>query len=683
MPTNTLLLEIGTEELPPKSLNNLREALQQNISSGLEQAELSHGEVHSFATPRRLAILVHELADQQPDQKVEKRGPAVKSAFDDDGSPTKALAGFMRACGIRDPAKLDTVTTNKGNYLVYRATRSGLELSSLLEAIVGAALTALPVERRMRWGKSRLEFVRPVQWLVCLYGNSVVPIELLGKKAANKSSGHRFMSNGQFEIHRSNEYVERCRENFVMVDFMERKNSIRKQVINLASQEKANLEIDEALLNEVTSLVEWPMALAGGFDRSFLKVPPEVLISAMKEHQRYFHLVDSTGSLVPRFITISNIESLDSSQVIAGNERVIRPRLADAVFFFERDTRISMEKKLTRLEGVVFQADLGTYAGKSQRISELSSFIAQKLGISSAPTIRAGMLCKVDLVSDMVGEFPDLQGTMGSYYARHDGEAEEVCNAIAEHYRPTQSGGVLPSGEVASCVALADKIDSLVGIFGIKQPPTGSRDPFALRRQALGVVRICIENKLDLCLDDCLSESARLYDKDFDPANVSDYITERLTGYYQDYGIPGDVVDAATNSASKTVNLLEIDGVVRTLESFRDGPTAVSIIAANKRVANFLKKADPKELTGKFNSTLATEEAEIGLGNALIGLDLSKSKGAGEKLEKLADLQGPVDRFFDEVMVMAEDERARKNRLGLLRELRRHFLEVADFSLLQ
>ena len=683
MPTNTLLLEIGTEELPPKSLNTLRKALQQNVTSGLEQAELSHGEVYSYATPRRLAILVHELADRQPDQEVVKRGPAVKAAFNDDGVPSKALVGFMKGCEIKDATQLDTVTTNKGDYLVYRATKMGLDLSSLLEALLGDALKALAVDRKMRWGKSRLEFVRPVQWLVCLYGNSVLPIELLGKKAANKSSGHRFMSNGQFEIHKPNDYIELCRENFVIADFTDRKDAIREQIVDLASQEKAHLEIDEALLDEVTSLVEWPSALAGGFDSSFLRVPPEVLISAMKEHQRYFHLVDGNGDLLPRFITISNIDSLDSSQVIAGNERVIRPRLADAAFFFERDTRISMEKKLSRLESVVFQAELGTYAEKCQRISKLASFIAQKLGLNPATTKRAGMLCKVDLVSDMVGEFPDLQGIMGGYYARHDGEAQEVCIAIEEHYRPTKSGGVLPSAKDASCVALADKIDTLVGIFGIKQAPTGSRDPFALRRQALGVVRICIENKLDLGLDDFVSKATSLYGKDFDSASVSEYIVERLTNYYQGFGIPGDAVEAATKNASNSINLLEIDDIVRTLQDFREGPTGVSIIAANKRVANFLKKADPNELSSAFNSTLATEEAEIGLGNALIGLDLSKSKGAGEKLKKLAVLQGPVDYFFDEVMVMAEDEEVRKNRLGLLREVRQQFLVVADFSILQ
>ena len=683
MPTNTLLLEVGTEELPPKSLNNLREALQQNIEAGLNQAELSHGQVESFATPRRLGILVHDLADRQPDQNVEKRGPAVKSAFDDDGEPTKALAGFMRGCDVADPSQLDTITTNKGDYLVYRAIKSGLDLPSLLEELLGSALTALPVDRRMRWGKSRLEFVRPVQWLVCLYGSSIIPIQLLGKEASNTSSGHRFMSGGQFEITKANDYVELCRKNYVLADFTERKNLIREQVVDLASQENAHLEIDEDLLNEVTSLVEWPRALAGGFDSSFLNVPPEVLISAMKEHQRYFHLVDNNGKLVPRFITISNIESLDSSQVVAGNERVIRPRLADAAFFFDQDTRTSLEQKSARLENVVFQADLGTYAEKCDRIAALAAYIAQQLGSDTDAAKRAGKLCKADLVSDMVGEFPDLQGTMGSYYARHDNEAEEVCIAIAQHYRPTQSGGILPTSDVASCVALADKIDSLIGIFGINQSPTGSRDPFALRRQSLGVIRICVENRLNIPLNDCLNEASSLYGRAFDTVNVSNYIVERLTSYYQEQGIPGDVVEAATNSASTSVNLLEIDDVVRTLQSFRNGPAAKSIVAANKRVANFLKKAGPSDLASSFDATVATDEAEIALGRALNKLDLSKSKGAGAKLEKLAVLQEPVDHFFDEVMVMAEDEKVRKNRLGLLQKLRQQFLEVADFSLLQ
>ncbi|MBT4616624.1 MAG: glycine--tRNA ligase subunit beta [Gammaproteobacteria bacterium] len=683
MPTNTLLLEVGTEELPPKSLNNLREALQQNIEAGLNQAELSHGKVESFATPRRLGILVHDLADRQPDQNVEKRGPAVKSAFDDDGEPTKALAGFMRGCDVADPSQLDTITTNKGDYLVYRAIKSGLDLPSLLEELLGSAVTALPVDRRMRWGKSRLEFVRPVQWLVCLYGSSVIPIQLLGKEASNTSSGHRFMSGGQFEITKANDYVELCRTNYVLADFTERKNLIREQVVDLAAREKAHLEIDEDLLNEVTSLVEWPRALAGGFDSSFLNVPPEVLISAMKEHQRYFHLVDNNGKLVPRLITISNIESLDSSQVVAGNERVIRPRLADAAFFFDQDTRTSLEQKSARLENVVFQADLGTYAQKCDRIAALAAYIAQQLGSDTDAAKRAGKLCKADLVSDMVGEFPDLQGTMGSYYARHDKETEEVCIAIAQHYRPTQSGGILPTSDVASCVALADKIDSLTGIFGINQPPTGSRDPFALRRQSLGVIRICVENQLNIPLNDCLNEASRIYGRAFDTVNVSNYIVERLTSYYQEQGIPGDVVEAATNSASTSVNLLAIDDVVRTLQSFRNGPAAKSIVAANKRVANFLKKAGPSDLASSFDASVATDEAEIALGRALNKLDLSKSKGAGAKLEKLAVLQEPVDHFFDEVMVMAEDEKVRKNRLGLLQKLRQQFLEVADFSLLQ
>ncbi len=683
MPNNNLLLELGTEELPPKSLNNLRQTLQQNIESRLGQAELAHGKIESFATPRRLAILIHDLADRQPDQNVEKRGPAVKSAFEANGEATKALAGFMRGCGVADPSQLDTITTDKGDYLVYRATKRGLELASLLEELVDAALTALPVARRMRWGKSRLEFVRPVQWLVCLYGSSVIPIQLFGKEAGNTSSGHRFMSAGQFNIATANDYVEACRGNYVLADFNERKNLIREQIVELASSEGAHLQVDEALLDEVTSLVEWPRALAGGFDSSFLKVPPEVLISAMKEHQRYFHLVDNNGELVPRFITISNIESLDSSQVVAGNERVIRPRLADAAFFFEQDTRTSLQEKFARLEAVVFQADLGTYAEKCHRISGLAAFIAQQLGLDTNAASRAGKLCKADLVSDMVGEFPDLQGTMGGYYARHDKEADDVSIAIAEHYRPTQSGGILPTTGVASCVALADKIDSLIGIFGINQPPTGSRDPFTLRRQSLGVIRICIENQLSIPLENCLIEASRLHGKGFDTAKVSSYIIERLAGYYREQGISGDVVEAATNSASTAVNLLEIDDVVRTLQTFRNGPTAGSIVAANKRIANLLKKAESTDLLGSFDPTLATDDAEIVLGRLLAQLDLSQSKGAGAKLEKLAVLQEPVDNFFDQVMVMVEDAKVRQNRLGLLQELRHQFLEVADFSLLQ
>ena len=683
MVTKPLLFELGTEELPPKSLNNLRQALHRNIESGLEQAELSHGEDESFATPRRLAILVHELADRQPDQNVERRGPAVKSAFNEDGEPTKALAGFMRGCDVVDPSQLDTVTTNKGEYLVYRATKIGLDLPSLLEKLLKSSLSALPVDRKMRWGKSRLEFVRPVQWLVCLYGNAVMPVELFGKQASNISAGHRFMSGGEFKIAKANDYLELCRKNFVLPHFDERKSVIREQVMDLAAQEEAQLELDEDLLDEVTSLVEWPRALAGGFDRTFLEVPPEVLISAMKEHQRYFHLVDKSGRLVPRFITISNIESLDSSQVVAGNERVIRPRLADAAFFFERDTRTSLAEKFGRLENVVFQADLGTYAEKCRRISELAGYIAQQLDLDKDAATRAGLLCKADLVSDMVSEFPDLQGTMGSYYARHHNEADEVCTAIGEHYRPTQSGGILPTSEMASCVALADKIDSLVGIFGINQPPTGSRDPFALRRQSLGVIRICVENQLNIPLDGCLAESSRLYGRSFGTTSVLNYIVERLTGYYQEQGITGDVVEAATNSASTSVNLLQIDDVVRTLQSFKNGPAAVSIVSANKRVANFLKKAGPKDQVGDFDPALATDKAEVMLGRALAALDLTDSKGAGAKLERLASLQEPVDQFFDEVMVMAEDEKVRKNRLSLLSELRHQFLEVADFSLLQ
>jgi glycyl-tRNA synthetase beta chain len=589
----------------------------------------------------------------------------------------------MKGCAVTDPNRLDTISTNKGDYLVYRVKASGLGLPSLLQDLLASALDALPIARRMRWGNSRLEFVRPVQWLVCLYGNTVIPVELLGKTATNKSSGHRFMSDGWFEIRRANDYLDLCKENFVLADFSERRDLIKEQIVELAAHENAHLEIDETLLDEVTSLVEWPRALAGGFDNSFLRVPPEVLISAMKEHQRYFHLVDNIGNLMPKFITIANIDSLDSSQVVSGNERVIRPRLADAAFFFDKDTQNPLESNFAKLKGIVFQVDLGTYAEKGMRISELSKFIAGKLNLNTKLAQRAGMLCKTDLVSDMVGEFPDLQGTMGSYYARNDDEDEEVCVAIAQHYRPTQSGGVLPTGDIASCVAVADKIDSLIGIFGIDQAPTGSRDPFALRRQSLGVIRICVENHLNIALEECLTESVRLYGRDFDTAKVSNYIKERLSGYYQEQGIQIDVVEAATNNTSNSVNLLKIDDVVQTLHSFRDDPAAASTIAANKRIANFLKKANPRELTSTLDLSLSTDEAEIALGKALAQLKLKESTGPREMLGRLAVLQEPINRFFDEVMVMADDDQVRKNRLALLRELRNQFLKVADLSLLQ
>ena len=523
MVTKTLLIEIGTEELPPKALNKLRLALQINVETEIDQVELSYRKIESFASPRRLAILVHDLKDQQPTQGIEKKGPSKASAFDN-GEPTKALKGFMKGCNVNDPSQLDLVETKKGSYIVYRTNEPGLYLESLLEELLKNALAALPIAKRMRWGKTRAEFVRPVQWLVCLYGDTIIPINLFGKKSGNTSRGHRFMSDGNFQIKNAGDYSGQCRENFVLVNFEERKEKIRDQIQAIANKENLYLGLDEELLDEVTSLVEWPKAVIGDFDKEFLKVPSKVLISAMKEHQRYFHLVDSDDRLVSKFITISNIESRDYSEVIKGNERVIKARLSDAAFFFDQDTRTRLDEKSNKLDSVIFQAELGNYAEKCDRISALSAYIAARVEEDVEAAIRAGRLCKADLVTDMVSEFSDLQGIMGGYYARHDGENEEVCVAIEEHYRPTQSGGELPSTRLGSCLAIADKVDSLVGIFGIKQAPTGSKDPFALRRQSLGVIRVCIEHGLDFSLDDILVESSRLYGKHFKVDEVCTYI---------------------------------------------------------------------------------------------------------------------------------------------------------------
>ncbi len=683
MPSKTLLIEIGTEELPPKSLNKLRKAFQQGFANALTQAGLKHGDIASYATPRRLAVTVDSLEDRQPDQAIERRGPAVKAAYDDEGNPTKALTGFMKGCGIDDPAQLETTETKKGDYVVYRATEEGKHLSDLLESLIASALGNLPSERWMRWGKSRVEFVRPVDWTVCLYGKEVLPVAILGTTANRVSRGHRFMSEGRFEIDDANEYVKVTSEHRLMVDFDVRREAIRQQTLALASELGYRLELDEDLLDEVTALVEWPKALAGKFDERFLKVPREVLISAMKEHQRYFHLVNESGALAPRFITISNIESTDEDAVISGNERVIRPRLADSVFFFDQDTKSSLADKVARLGQVVFQTELGTYLDKTDRITGLAEHIAKMLDADVQAVGTASRLCKADLVTDMVGEFPDLQGVMGGHYALHDGEEPVIANAIRQHYRPTQSGGLLPEGDVASSVSLADKLDTLVGLFGINQPPTGSRDPFALRRQALGVIRICIENQLDMPLFDLLEKSAEIHGKSFDVEPVSLYIIERLQHYYSEQGISGDVVAAAVHGKTRSLNLFRSDDVVKTLQSFKNRPVAESIVAANKRVANLIKKSDLKAADATCDESLMTDDAEKALFQALSNVDVSGGISAAEKLERLSVLQEPVDRFFDEVLVMADDEAVRNNRLVLLSSLREKFLAVADFSLLQ
>ena len=685
MPTDKLLLEIGTEELPPTSLKQLMLGLETNLSAQLSGAGFTFGNTRSFATPRRLAVVIDDLADKQKDQQIEKRGPPVRAAYDDAGNPTPALLGFTRSCGVDDPTTLERLVSDKGEWVVFRGTRKGRSLQEEIEQLISNSIADLPIDRKMRWGSNRLEFVRPVRWVVLLYGSEIIPAFILGQVAGRTSRGHRFMSDGECEIRTANDYSAVLENSSVVVDFEQRQQHIRKQLNEQASLLKGNLEIDEALLEEVTALVELPCALSGSFEATFLYVPEEALISAMKKHQRYFHLTNDKGKLLANFITISNLVSKNPDAVIAGNERVIRPRLADAAFFFKKDSATTMDEKLSRLQKVVFQSELGTFFEKAVRISKLAESIAAKVEANEAACNRAGLLCKADLVSDMVNEFPDLQGIMGAYYAASDGETEIVCNAIRQHYLPNYSGGELPSDKVASCVALADKLDTLVGLFAIGQPPSGSRDPFALRRQTLGVIRICIENELPLDIHACLRTALDLHERTTSATLIFDYILDRLANWYGEQDIDQEVFNAVRHSQAGISDLLEADHRIRSMQDFREHEQAANLIAANKRVANILKKADITSLPPP-DQFLFTEASKNNLADNVKSTRQAFSAGHlgyEEKFLQLAQLQPHVDRYFDDVMVMADDESLKNNRLAALAELRVIFLEVADFSLLQ
>ena len=685
MRSENYLFELGTEELPPKSLRALMDALDANIRRGLDQRGFSYADSKALATPRRLAVIVHGLAEMQPDQEIERRGPSLKASYDDNGEPTKALLGFARSCQIEDLSQLEQLETKKGTWLVFRKQEAGKSIGEEIPGILIEAINALPVDRRMRWGMNRTEFVRPVHWAVSLYGSDILPVDVLGLNAGRISQGHRFMSPGAFTIDSADNYIEACRAASVVVDFDERQSIIAAGLQQSSSALGATIEHDNELLDEVTALVEWPVVLTGTFEEQYLAIPDEVLISAMKEHQRYFHMRSSEGTLLPGFITVANIASKDTQAVIHGNERVIKPRLADAAFFFEKDTSSSLEGKLVRLGNVVFQTELGTYLEKAKRISELSGFIATQLGGNADNARRAGLLCKADLVSDLVGEFPDLQGTMGGHYAVADGEPNDVSQSITTHYLPTVSGGDLPNGIVACSVAIADKLDTLVGIFGIGQPPTGSRDPYALRRQSLGIIRIIIENELYLNLPACLEQASELYEQHhFSTNEVFQYILDRLSNWYQDQGTDADVIQAVRQSAAGIADLCEAGLRIRALQNFRNHDRAPSLIAANKRVANILKQIDIADLPD-VNPGLFEHDAESSLLRALNEAQnvLFGTSDYADRLLLLADQQDDIDRFFDDVLVMSDQDDVKQNRLATVARMRQLFLEVADFSLLQ
>ena len=694
MLTHDFLVEIGTEELPPKALKTLSNAFTQGIENGLKSAGIGHGLVKSFASPRRLSVSISALEAQQADKDVEKRGPSKKAALDKDGNPSRAVLGFAQSLGI-DHSQLEEMDTPKGAWLVYRSVEKGQATKDLLIDIVAESLNKLPIPKRMRWGAQRVEFVRPLQWVLMLFGNEVVPGDILGIPTGKTTRGHRFHSQGLIEITDVNAYEKTLLEQGkVIADYEQRKEKIRIGV-NAAAKENGGIAvIDEALLNEVASLNEWPVPLVGKFDKRFLDVPTEALISSMKEHQKYFHMLDEKGAMMPNFITLANIESKDPQQVIEGNERVIRPRLSDAAFFFETDKKTKLEDRREQLKKIVFQTKLGTVFDKTERVSILAGKISAAIGGNVADAERAGRLAKSDLVTEMVLEFTDLQGIMGYHYALKDGETHDVALALNEQYQPKFAGDDLPTTLTGCALSLAEKLDSLVGLFGINQPPTGTKDPFALRRAALGALRILVEKELALDLTDLITwslesyqledQTAKLENKDVVQQLIS-YILDRFRARYEDEGVSIDVFLSV--SARRPTQPLDFDHRVKAVDAFSKISEASALAAANKRVSNILAKqnADLSGLT--LDESLLVETAEKTLSTQLQNLsaqvvplfDIGDYQTA---LSLLASLQEPVDKFFEDVMVMAEDPAVRQNRLVLLKLLSDLFLRAADISLL-
>jgi len=684
-----LLIEIGTEELPPKALPALAAAFHDSIAAQLKKAGLTHEGIQPFATPRRLALLVNNLDEQQPDQRQLKTGPAVQSAFGPDGTPTKAAEGFARSCGV-SVAELQQRQDGAIMKLAWESVQKGERTVQLVPGFVNEALAQLPIPKRMRWGSSRNEFVRPVHWVVLLFGETVIDAEIMGVQSSGATRGHRFMYPQQIQLSNPASYAALLEEpGKVVADFAQRRVRIRQLVLEEGKKLSATAVIDDSLLDEVTALVEWPVALTGSFDKDFLAVPMEALVSSMKVHQKCFHLLDKNGRILPNFITISNLLSKDPAQVIAGNEKVIRPRLADAAFFYNQDRKQKLEERIEKLKTVVFQQQLGTVHDKSRRVAKLAVFIAQQLEANISWAKRAADLGKCDLMTSMVYEFAELQGVMGFYYATADGEPEEVARALNEQYMPRFAGDMLPETRTGMILALAERLDTITGLFGIGQPPTGSKDPFALRRAALGILRIIIEKKLPLDLAACISAAIDNFDalpaSNNLESNILDFITDRLRAWYGDLGISPQVFQAVV--ALRPSSPLDFDTRIKAVNHFITLPQAHALAAANKRVSNILAKSAGASFSG-FSSTLATEAAETDLSAALQNLRLKVQplldKGDyTQALDAMAALQGAVDAFFDGVMVNVEDTAQRNNRLSLLHELRTLFLQVADISLIQ
>ncbi|WP_409075063.1 glycine--tRNA ligase subunit beta [Pantoea sp. C3] len=689
MTDKTFLVEIGTEELPPKALRSLAEAFAAQVTAELDAANLAHGEVSWFASPRRLALKVATLSAAQPDREVEKRGPAIAAAFDAEGNATKAAEGWARGNGITvDQA--ERLSTDKGEWLVHRAQVKGETAQALLPAMIATALSKLPVPKLMRWGASDVQFVRPVHTVTLLLGDELIPGTILGIESARIIRGHRFMGEKEITLENADQYPEILeKRGQVIANYQTRKAMIKADAEAAARQLGGVADLSDSLLEEVTSLVEWPVVLTATFEEKFLKVPAEALVYTMKGDQKYFPVYDNDGNLLPNFIFVTNIESSDPQQIISGNEKVVRPRLADAEFFFNNDRKKRLEENLPRLETVLFQKDLGTLRDKTDRIQALAGWIAAQIGADVNHATRAGLLSKCDLMTNMVFEFTDTQGVMGMHYARHDGEAEDVAVALNEQYQPRFAGDELPSSPVACALAIADKMDTLAGIFGIGQHPKGDKDPFALRRAALGVLRIIVEKNLPLDLQTLTEEAVRLYGTKLSNAkavdDVIDFMLGRFRSWYQEEGHSIDTLQAVL--ARRPTRPADFDARMKAVSHFRSLEAAAALAAANKRVSNILAKST-ETLNDSVQASLLKENEEIQLATFVTALSSKLQPYFAEgryqdALIELAQLREAVDNFFDKVMVNAEDPAVRVNRLTLLSKLRELFLQVADISLLQ
>ena len=673
MKTHDFLLELGTEELPPKLLLKLSNSLRDNFEQELNKLNLDFNNTKAFATPRRLAVTISELQSKQQDQVIEKKGPSTQS-------PEMAINGFAKSCGV-SVDELEKKELAGKEYFFYSKEEPGQSIKDLLPSIIERSIKDIPITRSMKWGDSDYSFVRPVHWLVVMLDKDVVNVNIMGLKSGRESKGLRFQDSILKFTH-ANEYENLMSQKAqILVDFNKRKELIRDQILSVAKTNNAEVVIDESLLDEVCALVEYPRAFSGSFDKKFLDIPQEAIISAMKSHQKYFHLVDSKEKLLPLFISVANIESSNIQAIIDGNERVIHPRLADSEFFWNQDKAIKLEERLAGLDSVMFMKSLGSMGQKAKRIEKLSSNISDLAGFDKEIAQRAGLLSKTDLLSEMVGEFADLQGIMGGYYALNDGESKEVSVAIREHYQPRFAGDSLPSTDAGIAVSLADKMDTLTGIYGIGQGPTGSKDPYALRRTSLGMLRILLEAKIELNLKSLIDFSLSLHLKEVDRKCVGDiynFMMDRLKAYYRDANIDTNIYEAVL--AVSPDSPLDFHYRIDALNEFTQSADSKSLIEANKRIANILKDSDEK--LEELNSNMLLEDSEKILYKATESLtkELSGSKNYKEIMKSLLNLKDSIDSFFDNVMVNAEDDKVKSSRLALIRRVRHLFLSVADIS---